>query len=122
MKKLIFGLIMAFSTAAWAETEHPPLEDIPPTYDMPEDQFVVDLPMMCSMDSSSLFDYLENNGYKIGMLGSTQSQNGGELYITTFVHVINKDFHILLTNKKAGGTCELTSGDYVQFFPVDESI
>jgi hypothetical protein len=122
MKKLIFGLIMAFSTAAWAETEHPPLEDIPPTYDMPEDQFVIDLPMMCTMDGARIFDYLERGGYKIAFLGSTKSQNGGDLYVTVFLHQVDGDYYVLITNKKAGGTCELTSGDYGQVFPLDEFI
>lgn len=112
---------MLLSTAACAQTqEYPPLGDIPPTYDMPEDQFVITLPMVCVEDSGPVFDKLEHGGYNLVFLGQTKSQAGGDLFVSVFMHKEYSDYYILITNSNTGGVCEVTSGDYGQIFSIDK--
>lgn len=121
MKKLIFTLCLAMSTSACAEpTEHPPLEDVPPTYDMPEDQFMITLPMVCTTKAESVYDTLEREKYALVFLGQTESMAGGDLYVSVFLNKRKNDYYVLLTNKKTGGVCQVTTGSYGQVFPIDE--
>jgi hypothetical protein len=121
MKKLIFTLCLAMSTSACAEpTEHPPLEDVPPTYDMAEDQFTITLPMVCTTKADKVFDTLQRERYVLVFLGQTQSLAGGDLYVSVFLNKSQSDYYVLLTNKKTGGVCQVTTGNYGQVFPIDE--
>lgn len=120
MKKLAFLIPLLFAVQACAEPqEHPPLEDTPPTYDYDEGQFMINLPVVCTTESNTVFDQLEVQNYALVFLGQTKSLNGGDLFVSVFLNRKESDYYILLTNKETGGVCELTSGDYGQIFPID---
>ena len=131
MKKLIFALSLLCASAVYAESELPrivdpeipnpeELGDIPGTYDLPQGQFMIDLPMMCTEYSEDLFNSLNRNNYVLVFLGKTESLSGSELYISIFLNKIDNDYFALLTNKDSGGVCQLSNGAYGQVFPLDE--
>lgn len=117
VKKLIFAFGLLFATQACAQQEN--LSDIPPTYEYGNGQFSIELPMLCTTDSESVFDRLNSEGYKMSFLGQTESMAGGALFVSVFVHPEAGDYHVLLTNKDTGGVCEITSGPYGQSFSID---
>ena len=122
MNKLAFILAAMLSTGACAQTEeHPPLGDIPPTYDMPEGQFSIQLPLLCTTKSAEVFDQLEHGGYKVAFLGQTENLAGGGLYVTVFLHKDKKDYFVLLAND-TGDICKVTSGELGESFLVDQGI
>ena len=122
MNKLAFILAAMLSTGACAQTqEQPPLGDIPPTFDMPEGQFRIQLPLRCTTEAGAVFDRLEHGGYKIAFLGQTENLVGGGLYVTVFLHKDRKDYFVLLAND-TGDICELTSGEQGESFLVEDSI
>ena len=119
MKKLAIVFSLMFAAQACAQTEHEDLSDVPPTYDLEAGRFFIDLPMICSEDSSGVFSKLNSDGYKMSFLGQTKSMAGGELYVSVFVHPKRGNYYVLLTNKETGGVCEVTSGQFGQAFNID---
>jgi len=131
MKKLIFALSLLCASAVYAESELPrivdpeipnpeELGDIPGTYDLPEGQFMIELPMMCTDHSQDLFNILNEQHYAMVFLGQTESMAGSDLYVSVFLNKTKNNYIVLLTNKDSGGVCQLTSGAYGQVFPLDE--
>ena len=118
MKKLAIVFSLMFAAQACAQTEHGDLSDVPPTYDLEAGRFFIDLPMVCSEDSSGVFDFLHKEGYKLAFLGEAISMAGGGLQISVFVHPITGKYHTLLTNSETGGVCEVTSGPRGQVFNI----
>ena len=117
VKKLIFAFGFLFATQACAQQQD--LSDIPPTYEYANGQFSIELPMLCTTDSESVFDRLNSGGYEMSFLGQTESMAGGALFVSVFVHPENGDYYVLLTNKDTGGVCEITSGPYGRSFSID---
>jgi hypothetical protein len=121
MKKLILAISMLVTTSAYAEPqEHPPLGDIPPSYDMPRDQFTVPYPLVCTGKKENVLKNLNSLGYSLVFLGETVSVVNTPLFAAVFLRQPGEQYFILLMNDE--GICELATGEVGNYFPPRPSL
>lgn len=120
MKKAALLLSLMLSTAGCAHANDEDLQNIPPTYDFEEGDFMVDLPMFCEMDGTAVLDEVKSQGYQLVFLGEQESMAGSMLYVTVFFHPDQKDYYVFLANKDTGAICEVTSGGFGGVYPLPD--
>ena len=120
MKKVALLLSLMLSTAGCAHANDEDIQNVPPTYDFEEGDFMVDLPLFCEMDGTAVLDVVNSQGYKLVFLAEQKSMAGSMLYVTVFLHPERRDFYIFLTNKDTGAICEVTSGALGNVYPLTD--